>query len=385
MNARPIYLDHQATTPTASSVVEAMLPYFHESFGNASSRTHAYGWDAEEAAESARATVTRAVGGHKTVFTSGATEALNLALRGRLEAELRSSGPRRRIITQPTEHKAVLDVVQDLAEAGAEIVWLPVDETGLVRAEDVADRLDSTTLLVCVMAANNEIGTLQPIRSVGAACADARVPLLVDGAQAAGKVRIDMARDGVHMLALSGHKMYGPKGVGALVLTRDAPPLRAQMLGGDHEDGLRSGTLNVPGVVGMAAAIQLCLAELDEEAERQANLRDVLWANLKQAIPNATLNGHPQARLPGNLNISFPGVEGEALLMSLKDVVAVSSGSACTSATVAPSHVLRAIGVSKALALSTLRFGLGRSTSEEDVLQAAGHVAAQVLRLRRMS
>ncbi|MEE2712530.1 MAG: cysteine desulfurase family protein [Planctomycetota bacterium] len=382
MSAFPIYLDHQATTPTDPRVLEAMLPYFSERFGNAASRTHRHGWDAEQAVDEARAAVATAVGGDTVVFTSGATEAINLALVGRFESELRGSGKRRRIVTQVTEHKAVLDVVEELEGRGAEVVRLPVDGDGRVSLDAVSAQVTEDTLLVSIMAANNEVGTLQPVPAIGAICHSRGVPFHVDGAQSVGKVPIHMTRDHVDMLSISGHKLYGPKGVGALVLLKGAPRVQPQILGGAHEQGMRSGTLNVPGIIGLRSALGLCLDEREAAVEREAGLRDDLWRRLSEAVPDAILNGHPVERLPGNLNVSFPGVEGEALLLSLKDDVAVSSGSACTSATVEPSHVLRAIGRSTNLALGSLRFGLGRSTTGENVAHAAQSVIREVRRLR---
>lgn len=382
MSAFPIYLDHQATTPTDPRVLEAMLPYFSERFGNAASRTHRHGWDAEQAVDEARAAVATAVGGDTVVFTSGATEAINLALVGRFESELRGSGKRRRIVTQVTEHKAVLDVVEELEGRGAEVVRLPVDGDGRVSLDAVSAQVTEDTLLVSIMAANNEVGTLQPVPAIGAICHSRGVPFHVDGAQSVGKVPIHMTRDHVDMLSISGHKLYGPKGVGALVLLKGAPRVQPQILGGAHEQGMRSGTLNVPGIIGLRSALGLCLDEREAAVEREAGLRDDLWRRLSDAVPDAILNGHPVERLPGNLNVSFPGVEGEALLLSLKDDVAVSSGSACTSATVEPSHVLRAIGRSTNLALGSLRFGLGRSTTGENVAHAAQSVIREVRRLR---
>lgn len=382
MSAFPIYLDHQATTPTDPRVLEDMLPYFSERFGNAASRTHRHGWDAEQAVDEARAAVATAVGGDTVVFTSGATEAINLALVGRFESEKRGSGKRRRIVTQVTEHKAVLDVVEELERRGAEVVRLPVDGDGRVSLDAVSAQVTEDTLLVSIMAANNEVGTLQPVPAIGAICHSRGVPFHVDGAQSVGKVPIHMTRDHVDMLSISGHKLYGPKGVGALVLLKGAPRVQPQILGGAHEQGMRSGTLNVPGIIGLRSALGLCLDEREAAVEREAGLRDDLWRRLSEAVPDAILNGHPLERLPGNLNVSFPGVEGEALLLSLKDDVAVSSGSACTSATVEPSHVLRAIGRSTDLALGSLRFGLGRSTTAENVAHAAQSVIREVRRLR---
>lgn len=384
MSKRPIYLDHHATTPADPRVVEAMLPFFGERFGNAASRTHAFGWDAEKAVEDARRRVASAVGGHEVVFTSGATEAINLAIRGAFEAELARGGKRRRIVTQVTEHKAVLDAADGLVARGAEVVLVAVDRHGVIDVDELAEAVDDGTLLVTVMYANNEIGTIQPIRAVAERCRAAGVTLHVDGAQAVGRIPVDLESDGIDWLSLSGHKVYGPKGVGALVLRRGAPRPAPQMLGGGHEGGLRSGTLNVPGIIGLARALDLCLEERDTEAVRLAGLRDRLSTLITDATSNAVVNGNATNRLPNNLNIAFPGVEGEALLMSLKDDVAVSSGSACTSAVVEPSHVLRAIGLRPDLAMSSLRFGLGRRTTDQDVEEAAEAVIREVRRLKRL-
>jgi len=361
-----------------------MLPFFTESFGNAASRTHAFGWEAEKAVETARARIAEAVGGDEVVLTSGATEAINLAIRGAFEAELARNGRRRRIVTQVTEHKAVLDVVASIADRGADIQTVAVDPVGRVDMDALAAAIDGDTLLVTIMIANNEIGTIQPIREIAALCKRHGTTLHVDGAQAVGPIPVDMGADGIDWLSLSGHKVYGPKGVGALVLRRGAPRPAAQMLGGGHEGGLRSGTLNVPGMIGLATALDLCRNERDAEAARVAALRDRLAELILAGAPDTVVNGPPRGRLPGNLNVAFPRIEGEALLMSLKDDIAVSSGSACTSATVQPSHVLKAIGLGADLALASVRFGLGRGTTDQDIERAAAATLREVLRLRRL-
>ncbi|MAG57492.1 MAG: IscS subfamily cysteine desulfurase [Planctomycetes bacterium] len=376
-----IYMDHHATTPCARTVVEAMLPWFSERCGNAASRTHAYGWEAERAVDASRRSVRDAVGGDEVVFTSGATEAINLALFGLFEAERDRGGKRNRLVIQATEHKAVLDVARALERRGVEVVQLPVDAHGRVEV-DAVDAALAGAWCVSVMAANNEIGTVQPVAEIGAKCREAGVPFHVDAAQAVGRLPVDVGAWSADLLSMSAHKVYGPKGVGALVLRRGGLRPKARMLGGGHESGLRSGTLNVPGIVGLGCALELAKSMLESEAERLTALRTRLWSGLQSSIRNVVLNGHPTERLPGNLSVSFRGVEGEALLLSLQDVVALSSGSACTSATVEPSHVLRALGHSTDLALATLRFGLGRGNTEAHVDRTLQAVVEQVGRLR---
>jgi cysteine desulfurase len=382
---RPIYLDNHATTRTDPRVVEAMLPHFSEAYGNASSRSHAYGWEAEEAVERARRQVADLLGAsaREILFTSGATESNNLALKGAAEA---LCGRGRHIVTVSTEHKAVLDVCRVLERRGFELTVLTVDRHGRVDPQDVERALREDTTLCSVMLANNEIGTLQPLAEIGAICKARGVLLHSDAAQAAGKLPMDVDELGVDLVSLSAHKLYGPKGVGALYVRRRGARVRlvAQLDGGGQERGMRSGTLNVPGIVGLGAACELCGKEMDEERARVGALRDELQAALLGAVEGVQVNGHPAERLEGNLSISFEGVPGEALLANLRKL-AVSSGSACTSATLEPSHVLRAIGLSDTLAHSTLRFGIGRFNTAEELRSAAEQVVALVRHLRAMN
>jgi cysteine desulfurase len=374
---RRIYLDHHATTPCDPRVVAAMLPTFTETFGNAASVNHAYGWEATQRVERARQQVAALIGASpkEIVFTSGATEAINLALKGLVEA----SPSRRHLITGATEHPAVLDTCAALVPRGARVTVLPVRPDGRVLAGDVAAALADDTLAVCLMAANNEIGVLHPLAEIGALCRDAGVHLVTDATQAAGKVPFDVAALGVSLAALSAHKLYGPKGVGALYVSRRRPRVRlAPQL---HGGGLRSGTLNVSGIVGFGAACELAAAEGAADGARLAALRDHLWAGLQAQLSDVHLNGSLTERLPHNLNVSFAGVEGEPLLMAL-DGIAVSSGSACTSATLEPSHVLRALGIGEALAHGSLRFGLGRWTTREEIDETLARVVDAVTRLR---
>lgn len=384
-NRPPIYLDNHATTPVDPRVLAAMLPCFTEQFGNAASRSHAYGWAAEQAVETARAQVASLLGAtaKEIVFTSGATESNNLALKGVAEA-LQANG--RHIITQATEHKAVLDTCAHLGRQGCQITILSVDRDGLVSPEQVRAALRDDTILVSIMAANNEIGVLQPIAEIGAICRERGVLFHSDAVQAAGKIPLDMKALPVDLLAISAHKMYGPKGVGALYVRRGGRriPLTAQMDGGGHEHGRRSGTLNVPGIVGLGAACALAQQEMAEESARLRRLRDRLKSQLEAALSDVAVNGAMEPRLPGNLNMLFRGVEGEALMMALDDV-AVSSGSACTSDAMEASHVLRAIGRSDDEAHSSIRFGLGRFTTEGEIDAAAARVIACVQQLRELS
>ena len=366
-------------------VLEAMTPYFSEMFGNAASRNHPFGWRAREAVSRARDQAAALVGAssREIVFTSGATESNNLAIRGAVEASGRASG---RVITCATEHKAVLDPCLRLRRMGFDVVVLPVDSDGLLDPQRVADALTDDTLLVSVMYANNEIGVLQPIPEIGAIVREKRALFHVDAAQAVGKVGVDVERDAIDLLSLSAHKFYGPKGVGALYVRRRGrrAELAAQMDGGGHERGLRSGTLNVPGIVGLGAAGDIARQEMEVERQRLAGLRDRLKEKLFASLDGLQVNGSLNRRLPNNLNVSFAGVDGESLLMGLDDM-AVSSGSACTSESPEPSHVLRAIGVPEKLAHASLRFGLGRQNTEEEIDYAAEKVAAVVSRLRRLS
>jgi cysteine desulfurase len=381
----PVYMDNHATTRTDPRVLEAMLPYFTIHYGNAASRHHAFGRAALEAVEQARAEVAALVGAspREIVFTSGATESDNLAIKG-VAAMYRSRGDH--LVTVATEHRAVLDPCRRLEREGFRVTYLPVDRHGLVAPEQVAEALTERTLLVSVMAANNEIGTLQPVRDIGRLCKERGVFFHCDAVQAAGKLPLDVEELGIDLLSLSAHKIYGPKGVGALYVRARNPRVRPEPLldGGGHERGLRSGTLPVPHVVGFGKACVLCQEEMPGEAERLARLRERLREGIMGRLDEVFLNGHPTARLPNNLNLSFAFVEGEALMMSMKDV-AVSSGSACTSASPEPSYVLRVLGVGDDLARGSLRFGLGRFSTEEEVEYVAGEVVRAVERLRALS
>ncbi|MBL8802573.1 MAG: IscS subfamily cysteine desulfurase [Planctomycetes bacterium] len=381
----PIYLDHQATTPCDPRVVEAMLPYFTEHYGNAASRNHKYGWAAEEAVERSREQIAALLGANakEIVFTSGSTESINLALKGAAEMYADKG---KHIITCQAEHKAVLDVCKHLEQQGFEVTYLQPDKSGRVSLEQVAAALRPDTIVVALMWANNEVGTLNPIREIGALCHEKGVLLFTDATQAAGKIPVDVEADHVDMLCLSGHKIYGPKGVGVLYVRRKNPRVRlvAQMDGGGHERGMRSGTLNVPGIVGLGKACELARTELESEAKRSAELRDHLEKRIFSELDFVHLNGNREHRLPNNLNISFAFVEGESLLMGISDI-AVSSGSACTSASLEPSHVLRSMDVGEDLAHSSIRFGVGRFTTREEVDFAADKVIAAVKRLRELS
>jgi cysteine desulfurase len=381
----PIYLDNNATTRTDPRVVEAMLPFFSERYGNAASRTHRFGLDAEEAVKAARAQVAALIGADSAeiVFTSGATESNNLALKGVARMYRRKGN---HLVTVATEHKAVLDPCKRLEQEGCEVTVLPVDRYGRVTPQQVADALTERTALVSVMAANNEVGTLQPVREIGAVCRERGVFFHTDAAQAAGKVPFDVNELNVDLASLSAHKLYGPKGVGALYVRRRNPRVRPDPIldGGGHEAGLRSGTLPVPLVVGFGVACELCRQEMAAEAERLRDLRERLRQGIQDQLEEVYLNGHPTERLPGNLNLAFAYVHSDALMLALRDV-AVSSGSACTSASVEPSHVLRALGVPDELAQGSLRFGLGRFTTAEEIEYVVGAVVGAVKRLRAMS
>ena len=378
----PVYLDHHATTPVDPRVLHAMLPYFTERFGNAASRTHEFGWQALEAVDAARAQVAAAVRAEprEIVFTSGATESNNLALAGVAQANQRRGN---HIITVATEHRAVLDPCAALARAGFEVTILPVRPDGLLDPDRVRDAFTGRTTLVSVMLANNEVGVLQPVAEIGAMAAERGALLHVDAAQALGRVDIDVRRDHIHLMSLSAHKCYGPKGVGALYVRRHDPLVRVeeQMHGGGHEHGRRSGTLNVPGIVGFGEACRIAVEELPTEAPRLAALRDHLLVLLRDGIDGVVVNGSLERRLPNNLNVSVPRVEGESLIMAMRDV-AVSSGSACSSADAAPSHVLAALGVPPELAHASLRFGLGRTTTREEIDYAARRVVETATMLR---
>ncbi len=391
---RPIYLDNNATTRTDPAVVAAMLPYFTERYGNAGSTSHAWGWEAKEAIDQARESITGGVGAQprEIVFTSGATESNNLALRGVAERGKRKGN---HLISVATEHKAVLDPLERLGRRGYEIRLLDVapagsERSGLIDPEQVADAIRDDTALVSVMLANNEIGAIQPLAEIGKICRERGVLLHCDATQAVGKIPVDVAAMHIDLMSFSAHKIYGPKGVGALYVRRHGSPVRlqSQIDGGGQEGGLRSGTLNVPGIVGFAKALELCQEELPAEAARLTLLRDRLFAGLTAALDGLSLNGPalhaPGMRLPGNLNLSFANVDGEALMMSMK-LLAVSSGSACTAANPEPSHVLRAMGLNDDLARSSLRFGLGRFNTAAEVEFAIEAVSQAVNRLRKLS
>jgi len=381
----PIYMDHHATTPVAPEVFEAMRPFFVETFGNAASRTHTFGWAAEAVVEAARAQIATLIGCKpvELVFTSGATEADNLALKGVAYA-YRERGTH--LITSQIEHHAVLDSCKRLEKDGFQVTYLPVDRTGLVDPGDVAKALTPKTILVSIMLANNEVGTIQPVREIGRLCKERGVLLHSDAVQGIGKIPVNVDALGVDLVSLTAHKLYGPKGVGALYVRMGKPRVKLvpQMDGGGHEKGRRSGTLNVPGIVGFGKACELAGERMVEEDVRLTVLRERLWAGITARLAHVHLNGHPTVRLPGNLNVSFGFVDGESLLMSLKEV-AVSSGSACTSASMEPSYVLKAMGVSQDLAHSSLRFGLGRGNTEEEVDYVVERVVEQVTRLRAMN
>jgi cysteine desulfurase len=381
----PIYLDHQATTPCDPRVLEAMLPYFTEEFGNPASRTHAWGWRAERAVERAREQVAALIGAdpREVIFTSGATESNNLAILGAARAA-RSRGDH--VVTVRTEHLAVLDPCAALEREGFRVTRLDVGADGLLDPDKLRSALGPGTVLVSVMWANNEIGVIQPIEEIGRIAREHGVPLHSDAAQAAGRLPIDVEAARVDLLSLSGHKLYGPKGIGALRVRHRDPRLRLEpiLYGGGHERGLRSGTLPTPLCVGLGEACAIAEREREAESARLRGLRDALWAQLREGLEGVHLNGCAERRLAVNLNVSFEGVEGEALLMGLPDV-ALSSGSACTSARREPSHVLRALGLGERRALSSVRFGLGRPTTRSDVDRAAVRVIAEVRRLRALS
>ena len=382
----PIYMDYHATTPLDPRVLEAMLPYFTQDFGNAASRTHAYGWHAEAAVEDARETIASYIGaesGKEIVFTSGATESDNLAIKGVAEYY---KGKGNHIITTTIEHKAVLDSCKRLEKEGYEVTYVSAGPDGLVNPADIEKAITDKTILVSVMLANNEVGTIQPIAEIGAITRARGVLFHCDAVQGFGKTPFDVRAMNVDLASLTAHKIYGPKGVGALYVRRSKPRVRlvAQMDGGGHERGNRSGTLNVPGIVGFAKAVQIFKQEGVAEAERIKGLRDRLHNKILKELDSVYLNGHPEKRLPGNLNISFSFVEGEGLMMAIKDV-AVSSGSACTSASLEPSYVLRSMGLDEELAHSSIRFGLGRFNTEEEVDYVAELVIAKVKRLRELS
>ncbi len=380
-----IYLDHHATTPVDPRVLDAMLPYFTRLYGNAASRNHAFGWAAEEAVEQARSQVARLIGAtaKEIVFTSGATESINLALKGAAEVYAAKG---KHLVTSAVEHKATLDTCAYLETQGFRVTVLGVDAYGRVRPDELDAALTPDTTLVSLIHGNNEVGTLHDLATLGAICRAKGVLFHVDAAQTLGKVPLDVEAMRIDLLSVSAHKLYAPKGVGALYVRRKNPRVRLapQMHGGGHERGMRSGTLNVPGIVGLGKACEVAMTEMAEEALRVGGLRDRLYQGLRDALPGVALNGHPTERLPGNLNVSFEGVAGENLMSGFKEI-AVSSGSACTSASLEPSHVLRAMGVPDALIHGSIRFGLGRSTTEAEIDRTLEVVIDQVRKVREAS
>jgi cysteine desulfurase len=381
----PVYLDYHATTPVDPQVLETMLPYFTQVFGNAASRNHEYGWTAEAAVEKARGQIAALIGAteKEIIFTSGATESNNLAITGVAEM-YKDKG--KHIITSAIEHKAVLDTCLALEQKGYEISYVPVDSTGRVDLVELRKLIRPDTILVSIMFANNEIGSINPVAEIGKLCKEKGVLFHTDAVQAAGKAEIDVQAQGIDLLSLTAHKIYGPKGVGALYVRRKGPRVRLSPIvhGGGHERGMRSGTLNVPGIVGFGKAAELAKKYLPEETVRVKRLCDRLWAGIQEQLDEVYLNGHPEHRLPNNLNVSFAFVEGESLMMGMKEL-AVSSGSACTSASLEPSYVLKSIGVGEDLAHTSIRFGLGRFTTEEEIDFALKKVVATVRKLRDLS
>jgi len=381
----PIYMDYHATTPVDPRVLEAMMPFFTEKFGNAASRNHPFGWEAEEAVEAARKQVADLIGANpkEVIFTSGATESNNLAIKGAAEM-YREKG--NHIITCVTEHKAVIDTCKKLEKQGLRVTYLPVQKDGRISLDDLRAAITDKTILITIMTANNEIGVIQPIAEIGAIAKEKGILFHTDGVQAVGKVPFDVTALKVDLVSISGHKIYGPKGVGALYVRRRNPRvlLAEQISGGGHERGMRSGTLNVTGIVGLGKAAELCRQEMVKDTERLRKLRDRLNAELHKSLDEIYINGSIEHRLPHNLNISFAYVEGESLLMGINDV-AVSSGSACTSASLEPSYVLKALGAGDDLAHSSIRFGLGRWTTDEEVDYVVDKLTKVVRRLREMS
>ena len=382
----PIYLDNHATTPVDARVLAAMMPYFTEKFGNASSKNHSFGWEAEAAVDSAREQVARLINAsspREIIFTSGATESDNLAIKGVAQA-YRERG--NHIVTCATEHKAVLDVCKVLEKQGFKVTYLRVQTNGLLDLQRLEDSLTDKTILVSIMAANNEIGTIQPEEEIGRLTRKKGIVFHSDATQAVGKIPIDVNQMGIDLLSLTAHKIYGPKGVGVLYVRAANPRVKVMPMldGGGHERGMRSGTLNVPGIVGLGTACELGQKEMNGEAERLIGLRERLRRGLFAQLEDVYLNGDPVRRLPGNLTVSFAYIDGESLMMGLKEI-AVSTGSACTSASLEPSHVLKALGVEEALAHASIRFGIGRFNTAEEIEYTIGRVAEEVCRLRRIS
>jgi cysteine desulfurase len=377
----PIYLDNHATTQVDPRVLEAMLPYLRDKFGNAASRSHSFGWTADKAVETARGQVAALIGGNKDeiVFTSGATESDNLAIKGVAEA-YRSKG--NNIITAVTEHKAVLDSCKRLEKYGCSVTYLHVQKDGLIDLDDLRNAMTDATILVTIMAANNETGVLQPIAEIGKLCRERDVIFHTDAAQAIGKISIDVAPQNIDLLSISAHKAYGPKGVGALYV-RNGVEIAATIDGGGHERGMRSGTLNVPGIVGLGKVCEICREEMPQESRRIAGLRNRLHEKIEAGLDEVYVNGSMEHRLPGNLNMSFAGIDGEELMTAIDDI-AVSSGAACTSAHVEPSYVLKALGISDELAQSSIRFGIGRFNSDAEIDYVAEKVVHTVQQLREL-
>lgn len=380
-----VYLDNNATTPLDPLVLEAMMPYLTDKFGNAASRNHSFGWEAEQAVEKARQQIAALISAdpREIIFASGATEGNNIAIKG-IAAMHAERG--KHIITQATEHKAVIDPCKYLEQHGFRVTFLGVDRYGRIDLNELADAISDETILVSIMHGNNEIGTLQPIAEIGKLCREREVFFHTDACQTFGKVPIDVSGMGIHLLTLSAHKIYGPKGVGAMYVRRKNPRVRCEPVlhGGGHERGMRSGTLNVPGIVGLGRAAELCQQQMDSEAARLAALRDRLQDGIMTQLDEVFLNGHPTERTPTTVNLSFAYIEGESLMMSMKDV-AVSSGSACTSASLEPSYVLRALGIGDELAHSSIRFSVGRFNTADEIDYVVETVVAAVKKLRAMS
>jgi cysteine desulfurase len=381
----PIYLDYNSTTPCDARVVEAMLPYFAQGFGNAASKTHSFGWQAEEAVEFAREQIANLIGSEakEIVFTSGATEAINLALKGVIEAYVSKGN---HIITSNIEHKAVLDTCRHLEKQGVEVTYLPVNAEGLISPQQIEEAIRPNTVLIAIMFANNEIGSINPLPEIGAVARKHNLLFFTDTTQAIGKISVNVNDDNIDVMAFSSHKIYGPKGVGALYVRRKNPRVKliAQIDGGGHERGMRSGTLNVPGIVGFGKAAEISKSEMEKELHQAMRLRDKL-ENALLKLNEVYINGSKESRLPNVTNLSFKNVEGQALMMSINKEIAVSSGSACTSASLEPSYVLRALGLDDELAHSSIRFSLGRFTTEEEIDYTIQQVSKAVMQLREMN
>ncbi len=378
----PVYLDYNATTPVDPRVLDAMLPYFTQKFGNAASKTHAFGWIAEQAVDTARKQVATLINAEPSeiIFTSGATEAINLSLKGAYEA-YRTKG--NHIITVETEHKAVLDCCKKLEQQGAQVTYVPVNSDGLVSISQLQQAITPQTIIICVMLANNEIGIIQPVEDIALIAHARNIILMSDATQAVGKIKVDVQQSHIDLMPLSAHKFYGPKGAGALFIRRKNPRVNliAQMDGGGHERNLRSGTLNVPGIVGLGKACAIAADEIAADIQRITRLRDILQTTLQQLIPNTRVNGSLTARLPNTLNIAFPGIESIALLKHLANTVAAASGSACTSAVPEPSYVLKALGLDDTTAYSSIRFSLGKPTTADEIQFAIQQITAAVSKL----